>query len=235
MASWFRRSDGVFSPKEDKDDLGDIEFKPEKLQEELNKSIDTKFAEMSTRQEASMKPITEMLAALNKEREDKAEVARKASEKKNKEESELTMEDYMVDPMDATRRQLQPVAQATMMLAARMAKQDTLGEKEFYYGATKEKVDILIASLPLNQQSNPGSLENCYKIVMFDLQKDIADGKLKARNSSAMFESSGTGGHSGADKGDAVEVMSEDEKRAARAFGLTEKQWTDSRKELTYV
>ena len=105
----------------------------------------------------------------------------------------------------------------------------------YYYGDIKNKVDAMIDAQSVNVRTDPNVIRNCFKLVMYDHQKDIADGKIKARNTGAIFESNGTGAHSGNDKGEDNESWTADEERAAGHMGLTKKDWITSRKELTYV
>lgn len=234
MPDWFRRKDGQVVPGEDKNDLSDIEFKPEVLRKEIDTSIETKFAEFSTKQQETLKPVLEMAAAIQAERAEKAELARKAAERKNTEENEVTAEDFMLDPVGAMQKVNRSRDTATLMLAARMAAKDTLEDKEYYHGDIKSKVDQMVAAQPLENRIKPDVIENCYKLVMFDHMKDINEGKIKSKNNAASFESNGTGGANG--KGtDTDESMSPDEKLVASRMGISEKDWIASRREMSYV
>lgn len=235
MASWFRREDGELRSG-DKDKLDDVEFKPEKLKEEITAEVKTHLDTMRTEFSNSMKPLNDMAAQIAADRAANNERIRKQNEQKNNEDNEVTTEDYILDPQAATQRQMQPLAKATMMLAARMARQDTLAEKEYYYGDIKNKVDAMIDQQPLNSRSRADVIENCYKLVMFDHQKDVAEGKIKARNTGAIFEGGSTGAHSGKGAaGEEEEVMSSDEKMVASKMGISDKDWIKSRRELSYV
>lgn len=234
--AWFRRSDGTLVPGEEKKvGLDDVEFKPEKLKEDIVNSVDTKFTEFAKSQSEAMKPMQEMAALLKQERDER--IAAEAKRKKT-EEAEAKgdfSERMMLDPESAINDKLSGTNNAIMLLASREARRETLGDKEYYYGDIKSKVDALIDTLPLSQRSNAGSLENCYKLVMYDHQKEVAEGKIKARNTSGIFEGGSTGAHSGDDKKDGPENLSADEKEMAKRFGMTEKDWAGSKKELSYV
>lgn len=237
--AWFKkdRSGQLVEMQGDRpsNDLSDIEFNPSKFKEELTTSFTQQMTQMQESMAAANKPLLDMAAAIQAERAERAENNRRAAAKKNEEENSVTAEDYMLDPEAATKRAMQPVAQATMMLAAKMARQETLADSDYYHGDVKTKTDGLIASLPLNQQSNPASILNCYKIACFDAQKDIAEGKLKSKNAAVVFEGGSTGAHSGSSTGEGNETLTADEKQAAAAFGMSEKEWTKSRREMVYV
>lgn len=229
---WYKRPDGSMSG-EDKNE--DIEFKPEKLKEDITKDFGEKLTAMQTAQDEKMKPLLDMASQLAADRKEREEAAKKAAEKKTSEDSTLTSEDFMLDPVDAIRRAQQPVAKATMMLAARMATKDTLEGKEYYHGEFKTQVDALVASMSLEQQMNPASIENCYKIAFADNYKAISEGKIKARTASSQFDSTGTGGHNGGDKTDTFDTLTKEEEHMAKTFGMTNEQWAKSKKELEYV
>ena len=231
-SEWVRRGDGSLGEGKD---LSDIEFKPEEFEKKLTTSFKTQLDEMQTKQNESMKPLLDMAASIAAEKTEKVEAARVAAAKKTAETNEVTMEDFMLDPEDAMRRKLEPTNRALMMLAARGALREQMEDKEYYHGDMKSKIDALVSTLPLAQQTNAASIENCYKIVVYDHQKDITDGKIKARNTAAIFAGDSTGGHSGKESSDSGETLSADEKLVASRMGISDKDWISSRKELTYV
>lgn len=234
MSFWKKNGDGSFTPADDKK-LDDVEFKPEVFKTELSTEFKTLLAEQETKHQETMKPLLDMAASINKDREDRAEAQRKAAETKRTEDSTITDEDFLLDPMGSVDKKLSGTNTAVRMLAARMAKQDTLGEKEYYHGEIKSKVDAMLAAQTLEAQMRPDVVENCYKLVMFDHMKDISDGKIKARNSAGTFEGGSTGAPSGTKSEGAEESMTAEEKLVASRMGVSEKDWISSRKELQYV
>lgn len=233
--SWFKNKDGVLTPKDDNANVEDLEFKPEKFKTELETSVQAKLDALKTGFESSLKPLNDMALQIAEDRKVNAERARKAAEAKTSEENQITTEDYILDPQAATRRELQPLAIATMKLNAKVARADYLANKEYYHGDVKAKVDAMIENQPLSNQARADVVENCYKLVLFDYQKDIAEGKLKARNTSGIFEGGSTGGHAGDKTSTAEEELSADEKFVASKMGISDKDWIKSRKELSYV
>lgn len=234
MSFWKKNTDGSFTPADEKG-LKDVEFKPEVFKTELSTEFKTLLSEQETKHQETLKPLLDMAASINKEREDRAEAARKASETKTREDNTITDEDFLLDPMGSVDKKLSGTNTAVKMLAARMAKQDTLAEKEYYHGDIKSKVDAMLAAQTVESQMRPDVIENCYKLVMFDHMKDINDGKIKARNSAGTFEGGSTGAHSGTKAEGAEESMTAEEKLVASRMGVSEKDWISSRKELQYV
>lgn len=230
---WIRKSDGQMTAT-DETSLRDVEFKPEEFRKELGTEIESKFGAFQTELTTRMKPMEELAAAIQLERTERVAAEKRAKERKEKDENEVTDEDFLLDPARAVENKMRGTNTAVMMLAARMAKQETLESKEYYHGDIKSKVDAMLSQQPLNQQTRADVIENCYKLVMYDHMKDIQEGKIKSRTSGTSFQNTGTGGHS-AKTGEDLETMTADEKQMAKNMGLTEKDWISSRKELTYV
>jgi hypothetical protein len=101
----------------------------------------------------------------------------------------------------------------------------------------KNKVDQLIDSQPLHLRANAGIIMAAYKNTFYDMQQEIKDGKIKSQASLLSNSGGGTGGHSGSssDKFTSDDTMSDEEKSYARKLGISEKDWTATRKELEYV
>ena len=216
-------------------DLSDVEFNPSKFKEELTSSFTSAMTEMQNKIAESNKPLLDMAQAIQEERAAKQQRQQREREAAANKENEVSAEDFMLDPEGATRRTLQPLAQSHMILAAKMAKQETLSDKDYYHGDVKDKTYSLVASLPLAQQSNPASILNCYKIACFDAQSAIAEGKIKSKNAAITFEGGSTGAHSGSSSQETVDTLTNEEKQAASAFGISEKDWAKTRRELSYV
>jgi hypothetical protein len=232
---WFRQKDGSLAPGEDRDGLADVEFKPEKFKEELTNTLTEKFAAQEAKQAEAMKPMQEMAELMKAERAERAAAeARRVAAAKQEEQGDFS-ERMMLDPESAIEEKLQGTNKALMLLAAREARRETLDSKEYYHGAIKERADALIETLPLAQRSNAGSLENCYKIACFDNQKEITEGKIKARNTSGIFEGGSTGAPSGSGSAEAHDNLSVEEKQMAKNFGMSEKEWGAQKREMSYV
>jgi hypothetical protein len=100
---------------------------------------------------------------------------------------------------------------------------------EYYTGDLKRRVDEILDREPLANQNNPDVVRNAYKVVAFEHFKDIQDGKLKSRLSTAT--STSTPSNQNQPDPNALPTLSDDEKREARKMGITEKDWAQSKKE----
>lgn len=233
---WWKKSDGSLTDKKE-EAVGEAqEFKPDDLKKDITESLSKEMKTFQEEQAKKLKPIEELAAAIKAEREDQKRKEEEVRKKAEKEEKPSFDEQFLVDPEGAINSKLTGVTQATMMLAAREAKREVLGEKEYYHGEFKTRVDELIASLPLAQQCNNVSIENCYKIAFAEKHKDIEEGKIKSRFSDMNMGNNGTGGHSGSGKGsENTDTLTAEEKAAAKALGFTEKEYADSKKEMVFV
>lgn len=234
MASWFKREDGEMKPGEDSKKPAE-EFDPAKFQSAVETSVKTQMEEFYNKQSEANKPVHDFISTLQKERDERAAKAATENAKKQQEEGQTTDEDWILDPSAAVKKQIDPTNRALLTVAAKQMRSEVLGEKEYYHGDIKAKVDAILAQQSLANQNRADVLENTYKIVMFDHQKEIADGKIKARNMSGVFESNGVGGHNGKSDAEKGEELSADEKFAAKQMGISEKDWQSSKKELVYV
>jgi hypothetical protein len=232
---WKRSSDGEVQQGNESNKPGE-EFDPNKFQEAVQTSVKTQMEEFYKKSEEANKPVHDFIGTLQKEREERAAKAKAEQEKKAREDNAVTDEDFLLDPTAAVSRALDPTKRALLTVAAKQLRSEVLGEMDYYHGDIKAKVDEILGNQTLAAQNDPSILRNTYKIVMFDHQKDIQDGKIKARNMSGVFQSDGTGGHSGKGKGeDQMDELSADEKFAAKQMGISEKAWQESKKELVYV
>jgi hypothetical protein len=233
--AWFKRSDGSLSPEEQRRQSDDIEVDPAKFKTEIATEFKTHLDSYKAEQDEKFKPILEFAEQMRVDRDARIAGEKKTRDAEARKANEVDDTDFILDPSAAVDKKLKGTQTAVLMLAARQARGEVLGEKEYYHGDTKNEIDKMIEAQPLASQSNTNVIENCYKLVMYDKQKDIADGKLKSKNNAASFASDGTGGHAGKGAGEHEEEMSVDEKFAAKALGLNEADWKKSKKELTYV
>lgn len=236
---WYKRSDGSMAAGEEKGKDDDIEFKPEKLKEDIGKDLDDRFTKFQTANDEKMKPLLTMAENIEKDRLAREKAATDAAKKKEREDSALTNEDFMLDPAEATRRAIAEgtsgLTTGVKMLAARGNIRETLQDQEYYHGDLKTKIDSMVAAQSLDNQCRSDVVLNCYKTVVFDHMKDINEGKIKAKTSSSTFEGGSTGGHKADSDNSTAETMTEDEKRAASAMGIKPDEWIKSRKELSFV
>lgn len=231
--AWFRRGDGSFKPGDEKEE--EVEFKPEELKKEISTELTNKFGEFQTASDKKLEPLLEFVTTYNKDKEAHELAARQAKENKNKEDNELTEEDYLLDPIAATRRAMEPTQRALIAVTSRQLRKEILDEEPYYHTDIKSKVNTMIDNQPINVRTDPNVIKNCYKVVLFDYQKDIADGKIRAKNTSAIFEGGSTGAHGGKESGEDTTSLTDEEKRTAKIFNMSEADWKKSKAELTYV
>ena len=65
--SWFRRSDGAIKPGDEQQE--EIEFKPEKLKEEISTDLTNKFGEFQTATDKKLEPLLEFAASFKADKE----------------------------------------------------------------------------------------------------------------------------------------------------------------------
>lgn len=232
--SFFKRlRDGSFIPA-DKDEEPPVEFKPDEfkksLTEDVNKALENTKTELTTQ----LKPLQEMATLIMNERTEREKKAREAKEREDKENEGNADEEFLLNPSAAIDKRFASRDAAILTIASQNAIRDTLSDKEYYHGKVKEQADKLIASLPLQHRSNPESLMNCYKLAVYDHQEAIQKGEIQKRNNAVVFEGGSTGAHSTEDPQKSDKLTSEEE-AAAKALGISSKDWASSRRELTYV
>lgn len=170
-----------------------------------------------------------------------AEGKKKQQENKQQTDAELE-EEFLTDPAAATRKLLQgtmnPLIVAQINTGAKltikeMYEDDPEGMQYLADPKVKEEVEKLVSTLPLDQRANKESIRNCYYVAEGKFKQEIKDGKIKSKLSS--ISSSGTG--TGAPKDKTVEVihLTDEQKRAAKVFGIKEEDYAKSAKELNYV
>jgi phage I-like protein len=99
----------------------------------------------------------------------------------------------------------------------------------YYTGDLKKKIDEMIEKEPLENQINPLLVRNAYKIIVADHMKDIQEGKVRSRLSSATGSSTTTTTKTDAN---ALPALTDEDKRAAKNFGIKEEDWAKTKKDL---
>ncbi len=229
-ANWIRRADGT-EGVDDAPKFGEI--KPEQIQSAVKPLLD----EMRTANENAMRPMLEFFEQQKAERDRKAAAEEAARRQQQRTDNEVNPEDWITDPMNATRKLMEPLQQTNATLAAIIVRDKTLGKMEHYSDnpAFAAKVDALIAAQPLQNQSNAQVIMNAYKSVHYDMREELAEDKKKREAAGASFSNNGTGGHSGNRADESAETLSDEEKVYARKFGISEADWIKQKRELEYV
>lgn len=227
MANWFNK-------KQDTDETQG-EFDPSKFQESVVNSTKAELEAFKTELTSKLGGVEEIT---NYFKEQKAEVERRKAaeiENKRKEETEVDADLWITNPEEAARRTNEPLERRQQALAAITMRREVLGDKEFYTGEVKEKVDAMIEQQPLAARANSSVLLNCYKVVLGDYYLKGEGDKLKKQAAFTSFNGNGTGGSGAGGGKESEETLSPEELDIARKFGMSDKDWITSKKELNYV
>lgn len=218
-----------------KPDDGVVEITPQQLSETLT----TTKTELETRLTNLGKSIEEhptllaMKKFLDDQQASREEAARRAAET----QQQTTQQQF--SEIDPTMRQyvdasLKPIADAAIWQQGNEIRRSIFDNAEaypYYSGVLKDKIDTMLDAQPASQRANPDVIRNVYKIVSYDHQKEIDEGKHKSRMSSSSSSGTGTGAPGGNTKGE-LPVLTAQMKSVAKAMGMTEQDYATSMKEL---
>lgn len=236
MSKWWEPAS-----KEDKKEDGkkedEIELKPADVKAKLDQIDGLKTSvDALTSKSAVLDNMQEFLNEQAEDKRKKLEAERVAANSKGKEELE---EEFLTDPEKATRRLMQPIVESNINLTSRNMTRDMMESNperfDLYSDPTfRSTVDSMIASLPVANRVQAASIENCYYVAEGRLKQEIKDGKIKSRFAAASGSASGTGASGG--KGEETITLTEQQKKAASIFGMSEKDYAAaSKKEGAYV
>jgi hypothetical protein len=207
-------------PEEKKDD--EIELKPKDVKAKLDKidSLDTSITELKTKT-----AVLDRMSSYLDEQDAAKRVAKakELAEKVEKNGEELD-ELWVTDPKKAMEMQIQPLINSQINTTSLVVRKQIFDDEKFpyYHGEFAKKVDSYIDGLPITARADPATIKNCYKIVLADHMQDIADGKLKSKFAAASTTSTG---NSVDIKQEKDIVLTDAQKKAARAFGYDEKTY----------
>jgi hypothetical protein len=219
-----------------KKETGEIELNNDAVTGIVKPQLDAVKTEINSSMDAKFKP---MLDFINEQKEAKAEAVRQAAAKTRREENETDPTDWITDPESAVDKKIRPLQETIQAQNAIIMRGQTLDKMDYYSSDPefKNRVDKLIDSQPLHLRANAGIIMAAYKNTHYDMQQEIKDGKVKSQASLLSNAGGGTGGHSGSSSSRDTDndIMSEEEKNYARKLGISEKDWTSTKKELEYV
>jgi hypothetical protein len=220
----------------------DPEVKPKPTQED-NDSIEIK-AQLSKIDilESSVTELKSKTAVLDRmnsylDEQEAAKAASRAAEaaKAAKAAREVNAEDWITDPEKAATAALTPLVRQQFLTQSKVLRRevfDAEGKFEFYTGDFKRKVDAYIDALPPDRQVDTASIENCYNLVVGQSWNDIKENKLKSRFAATSHAGTGTGNSVDNQKDT---PLSDDEKKAAKLFGMKDDEYSTRKKEINYV
>lgn len=226
--------------REKKEDQKAIELKPEDIQKLIKPDMDKLKTDMDAALDAKLAPMNQFFKEQKEAREEAARRQAAADKKGEKEKLEVSPEDWITDPEEATRKtvsmEMGNLKEVVGQQSAIIIRDKVLGKMDYYSSdpAFQSKVDALIDSQPLANRANSQVVMNAYKSVHYDMRKEIEEGKVKSLASMTSLN----GGRQTVDtdnKDGKDAALSAEEKNYAAKMGLTEKQWQDGKRELEYV
>lgn len=231
-ARWLRNEEAAAqeeSSAQARKDLGQIEIKPEVISEAVKPQFEAFRTEIGATIDEKLKAVNDFFAEQNRQRT-------AAAQKKQQEEDTPEEVDYYSNPAGAIDKKLQPIIRSQQAAAAMLMINEVLGDMDYYKSDPEFKAKVLskINSQPLQARANADIIMNCYKLVRYDEDAAIKEGKYKSILGAAS--TGGTGGHGGASKKEEDEItISDDEKVYAKKMGISEADWVKSKKTLEYV
>lgn len=210
----------------------EIELKPAEVKAQLDKigSLESGFNSFKTESKATMDRMAAYLDKQDKDEATRLENERRAKATKTQEELD---DEFLTDPKEATKKLMRPLVETSVNHEARDMMRDMLDNNTEKYGLMtdpnfKSQVEKLVFGLPLSQRANLQSIENCFYVAQGQNADAIKEGKIKAR----FAASSSVGGGEG-EKGKGTETftLTDEQKKAAKVFGMTDEQYGKARKE----
>lgn len=188
-------------------------FKRESEAAEIDagKAVEAKFASLETTiHELKTNSVTKTdfdglantLKALNDRETAKETAAQKEKERQQAANqpaynAEEAFNDFANDPRAALNRAVAPAAKAAILALSKQTRQEVLGDKEYYHGEFKRKVDQMIDSgtQDMQQLTNPSYILNCYRVVLAEAHEQ---GELERHKRGAAMHGFSDAGNAGA-------------------------------------
>jgi hypothetical protein len=229
MARFWEREDSepeIKQKAKEEDDSIEIKAKIAKID-----GLETSMNELKTKTAV----LDRMNSYLDEQEAAKAAALQAERIKAAKTQREESSEDWLTDPEKAATAALTPLVRQQFLTQSKVLRRDIFdedGKFEFYTGDFKKKVDAYIDALPPDRQVDAASIENCYNLVVGQNWNEIKENKLKSRFTAMSHAGTGTGNSVDNQK---ETPLTDDEKRAAKVFGLKEDEYATRKKEINYV
>lgn len=114
---------------------------------------------------------------------------------------------------------------------------EKLQATEPLFAKLKAEFDEELKNSPLTARANKKYVENCFNVVYGRHREEIRRDQLAG--SGTFFVETGRnqagGNNNNNNQNDATKILSEEEKREARKFGLTDEQWLKTRNAIKFV
>jgi hypothetical protein len=226
-ARWFRseEKEGETAAKQD---IQQIEFKPEMIEAAMKPHLEAQEQRYSAMMDEKLKAVNDFFAQQTRQQEEHQR--RQQAEAENPGEI-----DWYGDPSGAMDKKLQPLIRSQQAANAMLMINETLGDMDYYKSDPEFKAKVLakINTQPLQLRSNADIILNCYKLVAYDEREAIKEGKYKSILGAAS--TTGTGAHTGSRSEEDEVKMDDTEKMYAKKMGISEADWIKSKKTLEYV
>lgn len=231
--------------KEKKDKEEEFELKPKEVKEKLDAIDGLKSSVEELKGKSSildrMATFLDNVDAAKKE-QNKQQRQQQLQQQQEDQEEELSTE-FITDPVNATKKLLRqttaPLVEANVNMQAKLTMKELMdSHPEEYEYATDPKVrletEALIGKLPLSSRTDPESIKNCYLVVEGRHKQEIKEGKIKSRLAATSSAGNGTGSPK-AESEEGKISLTDNQKKAAKIFGMTEEEYAKGAKELNYV
>lgn len=223
MPNWMRSDDGK------KEEQKEIELKPENFVSKED------FAPVKDGVAAMTAFIAEQ-QKIAKEEKDAKEAAETARRNKDRNEELDDPTAWLDNPRQAMQREMRPLVESQLRTNAELVKRNTLERMDYYSSDPnfKSAVDEYIAKQPLQIQSNPEVVLNAYKVVLYDKQAEIKEGKIKSQES---INSHGRNASSEKEEksGYTPETLSATEREYISKLGIKETDYIKQKAEMEFV
>lgn len=234
MPNWWGKDSAEEEADKIKKAAESAEFKaPKDVTDKLAKidGIETSMAEFKEK----TKVLDRMSTFLDEQATAKEAARKKEAEERAKKAVEVDEDEYITDPKAAIDKAMLPLKMAQINSSSLVMRREIFDdgtEFEFYTGEFKKKVDAYIDQLSPAAKVDPASIKNCYHLVLGQSRSEINAGKIKSRFSAVSTTNAKT---SEGKDGDTTVTLSDEQKLAAKRFGIKEDEYAKSFKELNYV
>lgn len=211
-----------------------LQIVPKEITDKLAK-VDTLETSINEVKEKT-KVLDRMTSFLDEQDALKAAARKKQADELAAKATETTDDLWLTDPQKASELAMQPVKIATINLASQNLRREIFDDGvnyEYYTGEFKKRVDGWIDKLPVEARADAKSIKNCYNLVLGESMQEIREGKLKSRFAATTTSNTKDGTNN--TNNDGLPALTDDQKHAAKMFGLKEEDYAKQMKELNYV
>lgn len=197
-------------------------------------AMDGKIDSVKDEVKSEMGKITNTLSSFNEKLEEvlKQRTPNGGGKGGNTEENEVPS--VLDDENGAFRHHLTPVVIRQLKLESLVKRDKILSQMKF--GAIlRDEIDKIIDKQPLNAQVDEELIKNTYKTVFADHYDEIKEAESK-KEGRFFMEPTRSHGNSGPERVESnKDELTAEEKGIAKKWGMTEKEYLDTKKGMKYV